>query len=470
MNKHTSLKAVTKIFALLLVIFGLVACAQQEEPEEQVYEVPEVQPKYDEEKLLDFQTRRTRGDTQRYENLKIRQTPVLDRPENLPDSMYYATEVNIAYPEEGVKGIYMSVDTVADEDTFWELIDFVIDNGLNSIVFDFKDDTGNITTRLDTDNALIQENTWDALDLQEALKVCEEYGIYPIARIVTFKDNRLSNSRPDLSFHDKETGEVWADTNAAQYVNPFLYEVWEYNVDVAIEAAKIGFQDIQFDYVRFPEGFDVFSEDLEFDKGAYTHYVISEEAKGEDRVVVILDFLKYARERLAPYNVQVSADVFGYTAVAGDSPDVRGIGQHFARMAENVDTISAMIYPSHWGTDFFGITNPDLHPYETIDAYMNSEELALSDLQNDVNSRPWLQDFTDYFSLPPGTFQEYGPDQVQEQIDALFDHGVYEFLLWNAGGTYTPGVDYHPEKTFGIGNRSRPEKDEDEFDPLDSDW
>ena len=436
------------IFFLAFFVLILTACGKQQATEQQTtyYNLPDVSNKYPEEDILDFNSRVNRGQTNRYEGLVIRDTPLLQRPAELPSALFYDSGIDIPYPEEGVKGIYITTDNLLDDDFFNYIIDYIDQTALNAVVVDFKDDYGQIIPPLETDNAMIQENVTGLLDLREKLEIFEEKGIYPIARIVTFKDYMLSDSHPELSFHDAETGLLWQDpTNGSQYINPFSKKVWNYNVDIAIEAAKMGFKDIQFDYVRFPESFNIYEETLEYDIGDYSSYVTDDpETEGGERVMAINDFLEYSRDQLAPYGVKISADIFGYTAVAGDAPDVRGIGQNFAQMAEHLDAVSSMIYPSHWGDAFFGIQYPDLHPFEVIDEYMYSEEIALSDVSNPVISRPWLQDFTEWYKVP-GTYQEYGPQQVQEQIVALQQHGVYEFLLWNAAGEYSEGVDYAPE-------------------------
>lgn len=441
-NRQTFLKL--SIFGLLVIILG--ACQPQETATETTfYNLPEIDIAYSNEEVVAFNNRVNQGQANRYEGLVIRDTPLLVKPEVLPTALFYDSGVDIPYPEEGVKGIYLTADTIADEEYFNYIIDYIDSTALNAVVIDFKDDHGNILPNIESDNPVVQENVLGAVDLDRVLKVLEEHQIYPIARIVTFKDYLFSDQFPELSFHDTYTGEIWQDGNGAQFINPFLREVWNYNLEIATEAAKMGFKEIQFDYIRFPEGFESFAEDLEYDIGDYASYVSEDpEEEGYERVAAINDFLEYAGDRLAPYGVDISADVFGYTAVAGDAPDVRGIGQNFSQMAEHVDVISSMIYPSHWGVGFFGIDYPDLHPYEVVTEYMFTEEYALQGVQNDVTSRPWLQDFTDYF-LPEGTYQVYGPLQVQQQIVALHEQGVHEYLLWNAGGVYTEGVDYAPE-------------------------
>lgn len=452
--KNTKLHSINspKLWSgVLLVVISLflTACNSQGSSENQTtyYNLPDVTNKYSEEEIVDFNSRINRGQTNRYEGLVIRNTPLLQKPSELPSALFYDSGIDIPYPEEGVKGLYITTDNLLDDEYFNYIIDYIDQTALNAVVIDFKDDYGQIIPQIESDNPLVENSVVGLVDLQEKLKIFEEKGIYPIARIVTFKDYMLANLRPDLSFTDVETGELWSADTGSLFINPFSQEVWDYNIEVAIAAAKMGFKDIQFDYVRFPEGFHDFADTLEYDIGDYASYVTEdEETEGGERVMAITDFLEYARDQLAPYGVQVSADVFGYTAVAGDAPDVRGIGQNFSQMAEHLDVISSMIYPSHWDNGFFGIDYPDLNPFDAIDEYMYSEDQALADVSNQIVTRPWLQDFTAWYKTP-GTFQEYGADQVQAQIVALKQHGVHEFLLWNASGDYSEGVDYAPEIT-----------------------
>ncbi|GKV57894.1 hypothetical protein NCCP2222_38410 [Sporosarcina sp. NCCP-2222] len=219
-------------------------------------------------------------------------------------------------------------------------------------------------------------------------------------------------------------------------MNPFMKEVWDYNVEIAIEAAKMGFQEIQFDYVRFPEGFEKRHDVLKYSLGDYEN---SELDPVQRRVEAVTDFVAYAKKQLEPYGVDVSVDIFGYSATLPEAP---GIGQNFSKISENVDVISSMIYPSHW-TSYFGIAKPDLAPYELVDAYAKVENTKLGELESPPISRPWLQDFTASW-LGNGNYLKYGKKEVEAQIKALQDNGIHEFLLWNAGNTYTENVDYTP--------------------------
>ena len=263
--------------------------------------------------------------------------------------------------------------------------------------------------------------------------------IYPIARIVTFKDSKLSNQRPDWSFKTSE-GNVWENEGGDSFTNPFNVNVWDYNLNVAKEAAKAGFKEIQFDYIRFPEGFENKDQSLQYSSGKYEESGLN---KVEQRVDTITEFLKSARKDLKSYDVQTSADVFGYAATVKETP---GIGQSFPKIAKNVDVISSMIYPSHWNPGDFGLENPDREPYKTIDRYLDKEKEALKGIDSQkVKSRPWLQDFTASY-LGEGRYKVYDKDEVTAQIQALKDHGIDEFLLWDASGNYTKGADYSPEK------------------------
>ena len=271
-------------------------------------------------------------------------------------------------------------------------------------------------------------------DPRAMLEVMEEKQIYPIARVVVFKDTELAERKPEWSFVDGST--VWKNGRGEAFVNPFLQEVWDYNVEIAIEAAKMGFKEIQFDYVRFPEGFENRDDTLTYSMGKYEN---SELDLTQRRVQAVTDFVAYAREQLKPYGAQVSVDIFGYSATLPEAP---GIGQNFLKISENVDVISSMIYPSHW-TSYFGIAKPDLEPYSLVQEYAKVENAKLGELKIPPVSRPWLQDFTASY-LGSGNYQVYGKKQVQDQIKALNEAGINEYLLWNAGNKYSQGVDYTP--------------------------
>lgn len=337
------------------------------------------------------------------------------------------------YPDH-VRGIYVTGHSAGGE-RFNSLINLIKQTDLNTMVIDIKDDFGHLTYIPESDSPFKDISKPYIKDPTAMMKQLEKHQIYPIARIVVFKDSVLAEKRPKLSF--LKDGKVWKNKRGESFVNPFLKEVWDYNVEIAIKAAKLGFQEIQFDYVRFPEGFEKRDEILTYDTG---NYLNEDRNNVQKRVDAVTDFVAYAREKLKPYDVDVSVDIFGYSATITEAP---GIGQNFSRIAENVDVISSMIYPSHW-TSYFGITKPDLYPFELVTAYTKVENEILGKLANRPISRPWLQDFTASY-LGPGNYQVYGKKEVEAQIRALYENGIHEFLLWNAGNRYTTNVNYKLE-------------------------
>ncbi|MHB7920066.1 putative glycoside hydrolase [Staphylococcus hominis] len=347
-------------------------------------------------------------------------------------------ENKVDYPKDGVKGIYVTSNSTQGK-KMDELVKFIKDSNLNTMVIDVKDDTGNITMKLNTGNKQVDKNTLDIVDGKKLLKKLHDNNIYPIARIVTFKDTKLANEHPEWTFKNSD-GSVWTNGKGDSFVNPFMKEVWKYDIDVAKAAAKAGFQDIQFDYVRFPEGFENQADSLTYNKGKYKN---SQMSSGDQRVDTITKFLEYANKELKPMGVNVSADVFGYSALVENAP---GIGQSFPKISKNVDAISSMIYPSHWSNGDFGLQAPDTEPYKIVNRYIQKENNLLDTLGKDKPiSRPWIQDFTASY-LGAGNYIDYDAKAISEEVQALKDNGVNEFLLWNAGNDYTEGVNYNPKK------------------------
>ncbi|WP_059170239.1 putative glycoside hydrolase [Bacillus sp. FJAT-27445] len=405
-----------KTLIILLVSFLLIGCSNQEKSTGQPPPTEANMPKKSESKLAEKKVPEGESTEKR-------------EPEG------FNSPYSFEYPKDGVKGIYVTGPTVSVS-RFDELLKFVETTELNSMVIDIKDDFGKLQYQPEKGSPFKEIGGPYIKDPGKLLKTLEEKEIYPIARVVVFKDNHLATQRPDLSF--TENGEVWKNGRGESFVNPFMKEVWEYNVGIAKEAAEMGFKDIQFDYVRFPEGFETRDSSLEYSQGDYSQV---EKDNVQKRVDAVTDFVAYAKKELEPYNVDVSVDIFGYAATLPEAP---GIGQNFSKISANVDAISSMIYPSHW-TSYFGIEKPDLQPYEIINEYAKHENKVLDALENRPVSRPWIQDFTASY-LGQGNYKNYGKAEVEAQIRALNDNGIDEFLLWNASNRYTKGVDYTPLK------------------------
>lgn len=325
-----------------------------------------------------------------------------------------------------VKGIYVTAYS-AGGSRMSTLLDLVDKTELNAMVIDIKDDNGYITYK--TDNPDLQKMGTPQpfiKNIGQLMDTLKQHQIYPIARVVVFKDTVLARKHPELSYV-KSDGSVWQNGKGDSFVNPYRKEVWDYNVEIAKEAAKLGFKEIQFDYVRFPEGFEKKADSLKFTK------------TDESRVDIVSDFVKYAREQLAPLGVRVSVDIFGYAASV---PAAEGIGQDFVKISDSVNVISPMIYPSHYSAGWFGQKDPDLAPYATIKGAITDTHKKLEPLgDGQPVIRPWIQDFTASW-LGKGHYMKYGAEQVTEQIKALKESGVSEFLLWNAGNKYSSGAQY----------------------------
>lgn len=237
-------------------------------------------------------------------------------------------------------------------------------------------------------------------------------GVYAIARIVVFKDNPLATAREDLAVH-RRNGEVFRDGEGLAWTDPFLSEVREYNIAIATEAAAAGFDEIQFDYVRFP---DVAAQ-LRF----------AHEPDGAARRRAIEDFLREARERLARFNVFVSVDIFGY--VCWNTNDT-GIGQQLETIAQLADYLCPMLYPSSFQFGIPGYRDPVSHPYEVVWLTLENGRRRVNLPSN--RFRPWIQGFRDY-AFHRGAF---GTEQVEAQIRAAQEFGSDGWMLWNPQNRY----------------------------------
>ncbi|KFM98430.1 putative glycoside hydrolase [Paenibacillus macerans] len=325
-----------------------------------------------------------------------------------------------------VKGIYVTAYS-AGGSRMNELVDLVDKTELNAMVIDIKDDSGYITYKTENPelNKLGKAQPF-IRDIGALMERLEKHDIYPIARIVVFKDTILAKKHPEYSFVQKD-GSVWSNGGGDSFVNPYSKEVWDYNIEIAKEAAKLGFKEIQFDYVRFPEGFEKRADSLNYEKSEMS------------RVDAVSSFVKYAKEQLEPLGIRVSVDIFGYAASV---PAAEGIGQDFVKISDQVNIICPMIYPSHYSTGWFNAKDPDKAPYQTIKGAIKDTQDKLAPLgEEQPIIRPWIQDFTASW-LGKGHYIKYGKHEVEEQIRALRDMNVDEYLLWNASNRYTEGVSY----------------------------
>lgn len=305
---------------------------------------------------------------------------------------------------------------------FERIIGIAVATEVNGLVINVKDDNGFITYKSDV--KIVQdmnENTPIPIkDIQNMLKVLKEYDIYTIGRIVAFKDKNFAVLNPEHSIQLKSGG-TWLDPNSGNipWINPFDKYVWDYNVAIAKEASLLGFDEIQFDYVRFPDGAKKYNPITEFPG-----------RNDRDKDEAIAEFLEYAKKELEPYNVNLGADVFGLiTRTWDDYPE--DIGQTWILMGKHVDNLAPMVYPSHYSTGWYNLENPNAHPYLVVKGAMEEAIEKNSSMNTPPIIRPWIQDF-DWKGIA------YGPDKVRDQIIAAKELGISEYMVWNPSNVYDP--------------------------------
>jgi hypothetical protein len=315
-----------------------------------------------------------------------------------------------ALPDE-VRGVHVTMALASLEGKLEEYL-ALTDEGLNTIQLDVKDENGEVgfvpsavplATRVSAARPYYRP--------RQVARMAHAKGVYLIGRVVVFEDPRLSEGAPKHAIKNAD-GSVWRNDAGLGWSNPYDRKVWDYNVSIAEVAARAGFDEIQFDYVRFPTDGDI--ENAVFPGKTAT-----------PPGWVIAQFVHYAKKRLKPLGVRVSADVFGLAATRD-----LGIGQVPKRLAKYVDAMYPMVYPSHYGSGEYGLDDPNGAPGETV-AY------SLTHFRRELRGSkaqliPWLQDFS--------YGRTYGLAEVQDQIAATRKLGARGYLLWNPLGVYTPGA------------------------------
>lgn len=316
------------------------------------------------------------------------------------------------------RALYLSFYGVGSKALRDPALKMIEETELNALVIDVKGDRGMIPYRSAVPLAaeVGGQRIITVRDIDGLLAVFKAKGIYTIARIVVFKDDLLATARPELAVKTP-TGEPWRDRERLAWVDPFRKEVWDYNIRIAEEAAKLGFDEIQFDYVRFPD-----SRSPRF----------SQPSTEEGRVKAIAGFLQEAKARLTPYNVFVAADIFGYVCWNLNDTD---IGQKLDPMASAVDYLSPMLYPSGFQFGIPGYRNPVQNPYEIVYLSLKKAQERLKIAP--VRFRPWLQAFKDYaFDR-----RQFNGKELRDQISASEKFGAQGWMLWNPVNQYTAAVE-----------------------------
>ena len=332
----------------------------------------------------------------------------------LPPPVPVPADERVPKPDR-VRGLYLNAWAAGSSRKLARLIDVANRTEINTFVIDVKEG-GEVSYRSSVPLvASIGSDRAHIPNIRTVLAKMRENGIYPIARIVVFKDKVAAAARPDWAVV-KADGSIWQDHYGDTWVDSYNREVWDYNIAIAREAVELGFSEVQWDYVRFP---DV--------PRSYMRTAVWPAAAQRTKADGIREFLQYSRAQLADLGVPVTADVFGLTVSAHDD---MGIGQLWEKMVDATDVLLPMVYPSHFAKGSYGIANPNASPYETIRTSMGHALRRTSGVPGAAAIRPWLQDFT---LGPP----RYGPYHVRAQIDAAYEAGVHEWVLWNPGSNYT---------------------------------
>ncbi|WP_420266783.1 putative glycoside hydrolase [Candidatus Magnetominusculus dajiuhuensis] len=313
------------------------------------------------------------------------------------------------------KALYLSMYGASSKKLRNAALKLIEDTEINALVIDVKTDWGvlNYKSAIPLAAEIGGQKVILVKDLKEMVKTFKDKGIYLIARIVVFKDNPLAQARHELAVKT-QGGDLWRDREKLAWVDPFRKEVWDYNIDIAVEAAQSGFDEIQFDYVRFPD-----SLKPKFSKPS------TEEA----RVKAVTGFLQEAKRRLAPYNVYLGADIFGYACWNLDDTQ---IGQKIENLAGVPDYLSPMLYPSGFQFGIPGYRNPVQNPNKIV--YLSLKRAQERTQLATNRFRPWIQAFRDYAY----DRRFFKGEPVREQIKAAEQFGSNGWMLWNPQNNYYP--------------------------------
>jgi len=351
-------------------------------------------------------------------------TPTIAIPEG--EVIWMADYVDKRTPVEA-KGVYLSPDVAKNSAYMEELLYYLDTTELNAVVIDVKADSGAIVYAMENETAKEIGALRSIVNMPSIVKTLKDHGVYVIARLVAFKDPILAKAKPELTFYNQD-GSKFYDTSNSAWVSPYKHEVWEYLAEVGISCADIGFDEINYDYMRFPT-----------DGVANINWGI--EAETKTKTEAITEGIKYLCETLRMHDVYVSADVYGI--VISSKLDAAAVGQDYKEMSRYLDYICPMIYPSHYGFGYAGIPYPDKEPAKIIKMALNSSNKKIAEIpeyQHRAICRPWLQDFTaSYLGTKNGEdrYLVYDAEVLRIQMEATYESGLTDWLLWNAGGYYT---------------------------------
>lgn len=332
----------------------------------------------------------------------------------------------ITAPPDVVRAIYLNAWTFGSP-RFYSLVRLADSTEVNAFVIDVKDDTGYLTypSQVPTAKLIGANGQIRAPDVRHRLAILHAHDIYPIARIVVAKDPLLARQKPAWSIRDVNGG-LWYDRLHFAWVDAYNDSVWVYAAQLGAEAVQLGFSELQFDYVRFPDEPRARLETARF----------TSRRNGETTRAAVARHLRLLRDRVHPLGVPFTVDIFGMTASADRD---LGIGQVWEDLASTADVVLPMVYPSHYFKGFYSFLHPNSEPYAVVKRALEDAERRSAPLPHPAKIRPYLQAFT--LGHP-----RYTPIEIRDQIRAAADVGIHSWVLWNARGVYDPRI-FEPRST-----------------------
>jgi hypothetical protein len=327
-------------------------------------------------------------------------------------------------PDPGiVRGLYVNRWAAQSAKRMRGLIAIADSTEINAFVIDMKDEFGLNYQSADSTVARNAGTAGSVPRLQALLDTLDEHGILAIARIVVFKDSVAARHNPDHVIR-RPDGQPWRDKHGLAWVDPYDKTIWEYNIRVAEELARLGFREIQFDYIRFPEPYKSLPPQ------------VFRDANGISKPEALANFFREACPRIHRAGARCTADIFGLVTTV---PGALEVGQQWEKLSPVTDVLLPMVYPSHYPRGSFGVERPNAEPYTIVKAAISrahERDIALG-LAGTERVRPWLQAFT--LGKPP-----YGAHEIEEQKRAVYDSGYDGWVLWHPGSlydTFVPGLE-----------------------------
>jgi hypothetical protein len=346
-------------------------------------------------------------------------TPATNVARTVAASVDTASRDSVPFAEDTaiVRGLYVNRFAAQSTKRMRKLIAIADSTEINALVIDIKDEFG---LNYDSPDSTVARNAGHAgriPNLKALLDTLHAHHILPIARIVVFKDSVAARMNPEHVIR-KPDGTPWRDKKGLTWVDPYDRTIWEYNIRVAEDMARLGFPEIQFDYIRFPEPYKSLPPQ------------VFRDANGTPKPEALAQFFRAACPRLHKLGARCTADIFGLVTTV---PGALEVGQEWEKLAPVTDVLLPMVYPSHYPAGSFGVRRPNAEPYHIIATAIrraHERNVALS-ITAPGHVRPWLQAFT--LGTP-----HYGAHEIEEQKRAVYDAGYDGWTLWNPGSLYEP--------------------------------